>query len=141
MASSVQGTAVWPSYSQSNNSTVTTKNGNSLGKDDFLRILVEQLKNQDPMQPLQDKDFIAQMAQFTSVEQITNMASDMKLLRQSLGFASGLIGKSVSWTTGSGTSVQVASGLVDAIIVKDGQQYAQVKGEEIPLDQIVKISG
>lgn len=141
MTDAVQGTGIWPSYSQLNNTTATTKDRNALGKDEFLRILVEQLKNQDPMQPLQDKDFIAQMAQFTSVEQITNMANDMKLLRQSLGFASGLIGKSVSWTVDGGTTADAKTGLVDAITVRDGQQYAQVEGEEVPLDQITKISG
>ena len=66
------------------------KDNNTLGKDDFLKILITQLQNQDPTQPLQDKEFIAQMAQFTSVEQLTNMSSEMKLMRQSLGFVSGL---------------------------------------------------
>jgi flagellar basal-body rod modification protein FlgD len=116
------------------------KDNNALGKDDFLKILITQLKNQDPMQPLQDKEFIAQMAQFTSVEQLTNMSSEMKLLRQSLGFASGLIGKEVSWlaTDSTGNST-VKSGVVDSITFKEGTQYANVKGEEISLDKLTKI--
>ncbi|MEC0143909.1 flagellar hook capping FlgD N-terminal domain-containing protein [Paenibacillus alginolyticus] len=113
---------------------------NTLGKDDFLKILITQLQNQDPTQPLQDKEFIAQMAQFTSVEQLTNMAGEMKLMRQSLGFVSGLIGKSITWTEidSSGASVE-KSGVVDSISFKDGNQYANVKGVEISLDKLKKI--
>ncbi|MCD1257816.1 flagellar hook assembly protein FlgD [Paenibacillus athensensis] len=112
------------------------KDNNSLGKDDFLKILITQLKNQDPTQPLQDREFIAQMAQFTSVEQLTNMANEMKSLRQSLGMASSLIGKSISWLATDGST---KSGIVDSITFKDGNQYANVEGEEISLDQLSKI--
>lgn len=116
------------------------KDNNTLGKDDFLKILITQLQNQDPTQPLQDKEFIAQMAQFTSVEQLTNMAGEMKLMRQSLGFVSGLIGKSITWTEidSSGASVE-KSGIVDSISFKDGNQFANVKGVEISLDKLKKI--
>ncbi|MCR8642188.1 flagellar hook capping protein [Paenibacillus sp. N1-5-1-14] len=114
--------------------------GSVLGKDDFLKLLITQLRNQDAMQPMQDKEFIAQMAQFTSVEQLGNMTSELKLLRQSLGSASSLIGKSVTWMTQSETGeLAPKSGVVDSILIRGGVQYASVKGEEIPLDKVVKI--
>jgi flagellar basal-body rod modification protein FlgD len=117
------------------------KDGNSLGKDDFLKILITQLKYQDPSQPLQDKEFIAQMAQFTSVEQLSNMASEMKLLRQSLGITSDLIGKTVSWQgkDSSGNSVE-KTGKVDSITFKDGNQFINVNGETITVNQLTKIA-
>ena len=114
---------------------------NSLGKDDFLKILMTQLQNQDPSQPLDDKAFIAQMAQFTSVEQLTNMTTQITALRQSMGLSPSLIGKTISWnnTDSSGASA-IKSGVVDSLNFKDGVQYAGVAGEQVTLDQIIKIT-
>ncbi|MBS4189234.1 flagellar hook assembly protein FlgD [Bacillus sp. FJAT-49705] len=73
-----------------------------LGKDDFLKILMVQLQNQDPLSPLEDKDFIAQMATFSILEQITNMGSTMekfvKVQEQSQLIAySQFVGKDITW--------------------------------------------
>lgn len=140
--SSVSTKNVWPYYAKTNVSNVAKETkSNDLGKDEFLKILIAQLKNQDPSQPLQDKEFIAQMAQFTSVEQLTNMSNEMKLLRQSLGFASGLIGKSITWNTTNEKGETVPkTGVVDSIVVKDGSQFAVVDKEKIALDQVTQIA-
>jgi flagellar basal-body rod modification protein FlgD len=72
----------------------------ALGKDDFLELLVVQLQNQDPLNPLDDKEFIAQLAQFSSLEQMSNVASGIEALtktvsRQDSLSAVSYIGKNV----------------------------------------------
>ncbi|MFC4103563.1 flagellar hook capping FlgD N-terminal domain-containing protein [Paenibacillus xanthanilyticus] len=135
MANTISGTS---SAGSAQTSGVTNKT-NTLGKDEFLKILVTQLKNQDPMQPLQDTDFIAQMAQFSSVEQLMNMSENMGKLSQNLGLASSMIGKSVEWYQSDENGTSVESGVVESIVVRDRVQYAVVDGLSIPLDKIVSI--
>lgn len=62
-------------YTSSNE---TTSNSNVLDKDAFLNLLVTQLKNQDPLNPMEDKEFIAQMAQFSSLEQMQNLSKNLE---------------------------------------------------------------
>lgn len=131
---------IWPYYASQNVSRAA-KTDETLGKDQFLRILVAQLRHQDPMQPMQDRDFIAQMAQFSAVEQTMNMAKELEAMRQSIGITPSLIGKSISWLdyATDGTDVTEHSGIVNAITFKDGKQYAVVEQQEIALEDIIKI--
>lgn len=111
--------------------TSTTKpasDNNVLGKDDFLKLMVAQMKNQDPMNPADDKDNIAQMAQFSSLEQITNLANATQQLadRMSLTQNVGLLGHNVTYKGADGTTV---SGLVDGLdLAKDGSAKLSVGG-------------
>lgn len=142
MADYVQSTSnIWPYYSAGNKSGNKSGQDNSLGKDDFLKVLVAQIKHQDPMKPLEDKEFIAQMAQFTSVEQLMNLANEMKELKNSLGFTATLIGKSIQWDAASADDQEsiIKTGIVDSIMLKDGQSYAVVNGEEISIGNILAV--
>src|SRR3954452_496466 len=99
-----------------------------LGKDDFLKLMVAQMKNQDPMNPADDKDNIAQMAQFSSLEQITNLATATQDLanRMSMTQNVGLLGHTVTYT---GTDATPVSGTVDGLnIGKDGAATLSVDG-------------
>ena len=80
----------------------TTNDNSALGKDAFLQILITQLQNQDPTSPMDDREFIAQMAQFSSLEQMQNMTKAMENLLSSqqetqLMSYTNFIGKEVKW--------------------------------------------
>src|SRR3954467_4087683 len=107
----------------------TKKADQALGKDDFLKLMVAQMKNQDPMNPADDKDNIAQMAQFSSLEQITNLANATQELanRMSLTQNVGLIGHNVTYAGADGTTV---SGTVDGLSLdKSGAATLSVAGQ------------
>jgi len=88
----------------------------TLGKNDFLKLLVTQLEHQDPLKPMDDKEFIAQLAQFSSLEQMNNVASgldklvEMNKTNQMLGAVS-FIGKEV---TASGDSISKQGDVVSS---------------------------
>lgn len=60
-------------FGETNNKTQDNKSKNDLDKDAFLRLLTTQLANQDPLNPMEDREFIAQLAQFSSLEQMQNL--------------------------------------------------------------------
>jgi flagellar basal-body rod modification protein FlgD len=76
-----------------------------LDKDDFLKILITQLQHQDPTNPMEDREFISQMAQFSSLEQMTNMASSFGKLSGVLASseAQSMLGKNVEIEDGAAT--------------------------------------
>lgn len=75
---------------------------NELGKDDFLKLLITQLSNQDPTSPMENTEFIAQMAQFSSLEQISNMNNEFSKLTATFNSsqAVSMIGKTVDLENG-----------------------------------------
>jgi flagellar basal-body rod modification protein FlgD len=98
-----------------------------LGKDDFLKLLVGQLRNQNPMNPLGDQEFIAQMAAFSTLEQVTNLAGSMQRLEEStnVGQTVGLVGREVTYVKADGTT---AAGTVERATFADGQVTLTVGG-------------
>ena len=95
----------------------------NLGKDEFLKILITQLSYQDPMSPMEDKEFIAQMAQFSALEQMTSMAKDFAKLTTMISAteASSALGKNVELLEGEnviqGTVKAVSRGEIPQILV------------------------
>jgi flagellar basal-body rod modification protein FlgD len=116
----------------------THEQKSTLGKDDFLRILMTQLSHQDPSSPLQDKDFIAQMATFSSLEQMTNLNKSFeKFANQQINQYTSSIGKEISWVdTESANSL---TGVVKGVSTQDGSFYYLVGNKKIPVNQVKEI--
>jgi len=134
----------WPLSSPANLAAASGRfgagNGGGMGKDQFLRILITQLQNQDPLSPLQDRDFIAQMAQFSALEQIMNMAEQIQLMRLSLGAASAMIGMEAEWRRPTaGGWEEEGSGIITAIHLREGRQCAEIGGELVDIEHIVSV--
>ena len=106
--------------------------------DQFLRLLVTQLQNQDPLNPLSNEDFLTQLAQFQSLEETMETAANTKnlLLSQQLAAASALIGKDVL----AGQGVDQIQGRVDKVIVSGGQVKLVVGGIAVDLSEITQVS-
>jgi flagellar basal-body rod modification protein FlgD len=86
--------------STSGSTAAATASKNTLGKDEFLKMFIAQLKNQDPLNPLNGTEFTSQLAQFTSLEQLYNMNDNLESLGKNQGSlnnlqAVGMIGKEV----------------------------------------------
>ncbi|TGB00285.1 flagellar hook assembly protein FlgD [Sporolactobacillus shoreae] len=130
----------------------TTVNANStLSKDDFLKLLVAQLTNQDPTAPMDSGQFVTQMAQFTSLEQTQNMSSAIDQLvatqsDNSLSDKATMIGKKITWTESStdenGNDISTTmNGIVNAVNVKDGQiSYLTDSGKTVDPSTITEVS-
>ena len=111
-------TSVSDVYSQA--STTTSTNATVMGKDDFLSLLVAQLQNQDPLNPSDSTEFTAQLAQFSSLEQLQNINDTLagfEVYQSTLNNiqSSGFIGKTV---TASGDTLSVTNGMTDPISVE-----------------------
>jgi len=95
---------------------------NELGKDEFLKILVTQLQNQDPMSPMEDTDFIAQLAQFSSLEQMQSLNTSF-----TFGQAYNLIGKNVfSTITNDQGIAEDIFGKVTGVLSSKGAAYLEI---------------
>ena len=112
--------------------TSKKKINNELGKDDFLQLLVTQLQHQDPLAPMEDKDFIAQMAQFTSLEQMKNMNNAVQVTQ-----ATSYIGKQVTWDDEKGVQ---QTGIVKSVRIANGEPKIVVGDQSLALDKITSVT-
>lgn len=111
------------------------KTGSALDKDDFLMLLVTQMKYQDPLEPESNTEYVAQLAQFSSLEQMQNLNSTATNTS-----AYTLVGKQVrireTSDTGADREVQ---GMVEYVKMENGKPYVSVNGEMYSYDDIVEV--
>jgi flagellar basal-body rod modification protein FlgD len=117
-----------------------------LDKNAFMKLLVSQLENQDPLSPVTNEDFVAQLATFSSLEQLEGLNQNiiaMIALNQSnallsqLTQSSDLIGKAVTWEDFD-TGAQ-SSGVVESVKIVDGFAVLRIDGQDVPLAAVVEV--
>lgn len=140
--------AIDPSLYLKNQSTSRAPSPD-LGKEEFLKILMTQLQNQDPLSPMDDKEFISQMATFSSLEQMMNISKSVDALVESQLVSpvvqySHMIGKEVSYQAfdkETGAKLDVETSKVKAVSQQDGWAILKLEnGEEVYADAILEVN-
>lgn len=118
-------------------STTSTSSNDALGKEEFLQLLTTQMQYQDPLDPQDNSEYVAQLAQFSALEQMTNLNDTATTLSDTtstistsllVAQASGLIGKEVTWTDSSDA---VQTGKVTSVKITDGTPYVVVDNSDV----------
>jgi len=115
-----------------------TEDRTTLGKDAFLGLLVTQMRYQDPSSPMDSSQMMAQTAQMSTVEQLTEMTTTTResfALQMRLS-ASSLIGREVTWTEGTGEAAVTKTGTVDAASFSAAVPTVRVGTTEVALDAV-----
>lgn len=117
------------------NAVFTDEKDNGISIDDFLKIMVTQLTNQDFMNPVDDSQFLTQMAQFSTLQQMSDMTSNMKN-----NYMLSLVGQTVTCAkfSVSGSLVK-ETGPVERIVLADNDYSLYVNGEKFSLSQIMEL--
>ncbi len=146
--SKATNTSITDDLYYSNYRKPTKQTGNSeLGKDAFLQLLITQLQHQDPTNPMNDREFISQMAQFSSLEQMQNMTKAVESLlasqqqTQMMNYAT-FVGKEVKTDEKGDPVVNEGSGVIESLKFVDGSVvFKLADGKEITPGNISGILG
>ena len=122
-------------------STTSVNRGDQMGKDTFLKLLVAQLKYQDPSNPASSSEMMAQTATFSQVEKLDALATQnaAMLALQRSSSAAALVGRTVSYTGTDGTA---QTGTVSAVTIATDstEAVATVGGVAVPMGRITQVS-
>jgi flagellar basal-body rod modification protein FlgD len=109
----------------------------NLGQDDFLKLITVQLAKQDPMKPMEDTAFIAQMANFSALEAQNTLAKEMGYLRADtqMQAANSMLGREVTVATKDGE----ITGLVDSVTADASSIYVNVGGQQYAFSSVTSV--
>ena len=125
------------------NLTTTRTPKSELGKDDFLKLLTQQLKNQDPMNPMNDMEFINQMSSFSSLEQMVNMNKSLDSFIKTFSTNSHTQAMMFLGTTVTAQTAEMdeaVTGVVEMVGFKDGKPFLKVGDQAFDLENVQLVS-
>jgi len=140
-----------PLIKSGDSTTTQVKDGSVLGKDDFLKLLITQLRYQNPLEPMDNTEYISQMASFSALEQMTNLNTSFNKLASVLydylipqmqwQHATQMLGREVTYLNPSTDedAEEYLTGIIDSVLAKDGQIYFMINGSKIPVSSIIEI--
>lgn len=113
---------------------------NGLSSEDFLKILVTQLQNQDPANPMDSDQLLNQISEMRSLQANLELEKSLKSLSlsQQLGSATSFIGKTVTAVTG--TNQTTVTGIVEKVQIKDGKTLLRINNADIPLADVTAVA-
>jgi flagellar basal-body rod modification protein FlgD len=109
----------------------------SLGQEDFFELLATQLANQDPLSPMENTEYIAQMASFNTLESMNSLASSFSAFSAQQGFMTvqSVLGRQVTVQDGDNE----VSGLASAVHVSNGKTQVTINGTDYPATNILRV--
>lgn len=111
----------------------SSESGSTLGKDAFLQLLVTQMKYQDPLDPQDNSEYIAQLATFSQLEELQNMSNTIQISQ-----ASSLTGETVIMKTKSSVTGELmyVTGTVDYVVIESNKAYLCINGGKYSIDDL-----
>ncbi|HHV14955.1 MAG TPA: flagellar hook capping protein [Gelria sp.] len=153
MDNMITETVPWLRETNPNEATVKAPK-TILDKDDFLKLLIAQLKYQDPLEPMKDREFIAEMATFSSLEQMKNLNTGFEKLADNINNnlipalmfqqSANLVGREVAYLDPDSLeeeTPEILTGMVDSVLFKNGAFYYLINGQQIDPAYIFQVGG
>lgn len=159
MSTAITANVPWLTNTDTSSSTSTTSAAaTTMGKDQFLELLVTQLKYQDPLDPMDNTEFVAQLATFSSLEQMSNLNTSMDTLcanlntymannytLQETNTMVGMIGQQISYINPDSTDAdgnltgEVLTGTIESVVFSNGTPYYVVNDQKVGIDYVTQI--
>lgn len=127
----------------SNNNTATAVKDNSvIDNDDFMTLLFAQMKNQDPMKPMDSSEMMSQIATLNSLNALLSIKESISTLNssQTLSYATSLIGKTINAVPDPNDTSTIVTGVVTSMTTYNGETLVQIGDTDVKLSTIVSVS-
>lgn len=124
-------------------SATTAKDQAAIDNDDFMTLLLAQLKNQDPMKPMDSSEMMGQIAQLNSLNALISIKDSLDAMTksQNMSYAASLIGKTITAIPDKNDPSNVVQGVVTSMTNFEGTTLVQVDGQDVEISTIVEVTG